>query len=155
MIGSTFLALAANKFLWSVGLAWLLAQALKVVTYYIQNRQIRIHRLVEPGGMPSSHAAMVIALLVGVGIREGVSSTIFIVTLVFALATIYEAIGVRRAAGEQAEIINRLVEHVSRETTGTHLTGPEYHLKERLGHNPLEVAVGSLIGFVMGLMWVG
>jgi acid phosphatase family membrane protein YuiD len=151
MVYATISALASSKLLWSVGLAWFLAQALKVVTYYVQYRQVRMHRLVEPGGMPSSHAALVIALLVGVGMREGVSSTIFIVTLVFALATIYEAIGVRRAAGEQAEIINRLAEYIYRESPEVAPPGREYRLKETLGHNPLEVAVGSLVGLVVSI----
>ncbi|MCD6406995.1 divergent PAP2 family protein [Candidatus Aerophobetes bacterium] len=139
-----------SRLLWSVVSAWFLAQGLKIVTTFLKEKRVNLHRFIEPGGMPSSHAAMVIALLVGVGIKEGMSSTLFIVTLVFSLAIIYEAIGVRRAVGEQAEILNKILDKISPEKKTTR----EKHLKETLGHRPPEVIVGSIIGLIMALIWI-
>jgi len=148
--------LLGNRLLWSVGSAWFLAQALKIVTNFFKEKKINLHRFVEPGGMPSSHAAMVIALLVGVGIKEGIPSTIFIVTLVFSLAIIYEAIGVRRAVGNQAEILNQIISKLpQREQIKFQDKKGKKLLKETIGHSPLEVVVGSIIGLIMALIWLG
>lgn len=137
-----------HPLLLSVFWAWIAAQAIKVIIFSITEKRMSFHRFVEPGGMPSSHAAAVVALLTGVGIREGIDSTLFIVTLVLALITIYEAIGVRRQSGRQAELLNELVPHLS----------PGYHIKheliEQLGHSPLEVLIGGVLGFFMALLWM-
>lgn len=137
-----------HPLLLSVFWAWIVAQAIKVIIFSITEKKISLHRFVQPGGMPSSHAAAVVALLTGVGIREGIDSTLFIVTLVLALITIYEAIGVRRQSGRQAELLNELVSYLS----------PPYHIKheliEQLGHNPVEVLIGGVLGFFMALFWM-
>jgi len=137
-----------HPLLLSVFGAWITAQAIKVIISSISEKRMTPHRFIEPGGMPSSHAAAVVALLTGVGIREGISSTLFIVTLVLALITVYEAIGVRRQAGRQAELLNELLRHLS----PRHPIKPE--LIEQLGHNPLEVLVGGVLGFFMALLWM-
>ncbi|RLE14686.1 divergent PAP2 family protein [Candidatus Aerophobetes bacterium] len=144
-----------SKLLWSVASAWVLAQGLKVITSFLKEKKLKLHRFIEPGGMPSSHAAMVIALLTGVGIKEGVPSTLFIVTLIFSMAIIYEAIGVRRAVGEQAEVLNQIINKLpgAKKIKLQNKEGRKY-LKEILGHSPLEVLVGSIIGLVMALIWL-
>lgn len=143
-----FLLLFTSKLLWSVVSAWALTQALKIVVNFFQEKKIKWHRFIEPGGMPSSHAAMVIALLSGVGIKEGISSNIFIVTLIFSLAIIYEAIGVRKEVGQQAQMINYIIKKLSLEKK------VKKKFRERLGHEPLEVVVGSFIGLLTTILWM-
>jgi len=152
-----FFHLFRSRILWSVVLAWFLTQALKVLVTSSKEKKLRMHRIIEPGGMPSSHAAMVIALLTGVGVKEGVSSTLFIVTLIFSLTIIYEAIGVRKEVEEQAEILNKIMKNLSKEKTGTSSLNLKMHksLRETLGHSPLEVLVGGVIGFLIAVfLWV-
>ncbi|MCD6256748.1 divergent PAP2 family protein, partial [Candidatus Aerophobetes bacterium] len=90
----------------------------------------------------------VIALLTGVQIKEGISSTIFVVTLIFSLAIIYEAIGVRKEVGQQAQILNYIIKRMSLEKEF------KKNLRERMGHEPLEVVVGSIIGLLTAIIWM-
>jgi len=99
-----------HPLLMAVFWAWILTQALKVVVSAMEEKKLKLRRFIEPGGMPSSHAAAVVALLTGVGIKQGIGSTIFIIVLVLALVTMYEAIGVRREVGKQAEFLNELIQ---------------------------------------------
>jgi acid phosphatase family membrane protein YuiD len=117
------------------------AQILKIIFSYIRNRRIDFRRFIEPGGMPSAHASAVAGLTTSVGILEGVDSHLFWVTLFFSLVVMYEAAGVRRAAGHQAEVLNRIIDDVYSEKRF-----PEAHLRELLGHTPYEVLVGALMG---------
>ncbi len=128
--------------------AWVIAQGIKVIVSAGSEKKINLRRFIEPGGMPSSHAAVVVALLTGVGVKEGMGSTIFIVTLVLALVTIYEAIGVRRETGRQAELLNELSRHLSPRSP------VKYKLTEQLGHNPIEVLVGGILGFFIALLFL-
>jgi acid phosphatase family membrane protein YuiD len=107
-----------------------------------------LRRFVETGGMPSSHSASVAALSTAVGLQEGFASAIFGVTLYFSLIVMYDAAGLRRNAGRQAAVLNRLIER--------HFRHPEddtQRLMELLGHTPLEVLVGALLGVVSALLW--
>jgi len=126
--------------------AWCLTQGIKVMLSIIIEKKLKWQRFIEPGGMPSSHAAVVMALLTGVGIKEGIESTIFLVTLIFASVTIYEAIGVRREVGEQAKLLNKILRPSSPERS--------HQLKEQLGHRPIEVSIGGIIGLLMGFLWM-
>lgn len=156
MIECSVASLFKNTLLLSVALAWFVAQSLKVVFTYFDEKKINFHRLIEPGGMPSSHAAMATSLLTGVGIKEGLSSSIFIVALIFSLAIIYEAIGVRRAVGEQAEILNQVARKLSLQKNSNNKKNREGKiLQETIGHTPLQVMVGCMIGFVIAFVWVG
>jgi len=125
-----------------------IAQGIKVIVSASSEKRINLRRFIEPGGMPSSHAAVVVALLTGVGAKEGMESTIFIVTLVLALVTIYEAIGVRRETGRQAELLNELQSHLSPRSP------MKYKLTEQLGHNPIEVLMGGILGFFIALLFL-
>ena len=125
-----------------------LVQAYKGVTEYFRTRRWNLRRFVETGGMPSSHAASVSALSAEVAFRQGVNSLLFGVTLYFSLVVMYDAAGLRRAAGRQAMVLNRLIDQ--------HWKDPEQEtqkLMELLGHTPLEVAVGALIGLSASLLF--
>jgi uncharacterized protein len=123
-----------------------LVQFSKVLTFLVREKKINVRRLVETGGMPSSHAASVMALSTCVGLREGFGSVLFSVVLFFSLIVMYDAAGLRRAAGRQATLINRILyEHLQ-------LQGPPAErLRELLGHTPIEVLVGALIGVLFSI----
>lgn len=118
-----------------------LAQVIKFVTVLMRQGRIDIRTLVTTGGMPSSHTALVMGLTTTVGILEGVHSTLFDVSLVFAFIVMYDAAGVRQAAGRQAKVLNKIVEDLQHS-----LSFKESHLKELLGHTPREVIGGAILG---------
>ncbi|HEU4742037.1 MAG TPA: divergent PAP2 family protein [Meiothermus sp.] len=135
--------LLTNQVLWTAVLASLFAQVLKLIIYYAVEREWQWERFVETGGMPSSHAATVSALATGVGITEGWGSAYFAITAVLAFIVMYDATGIRRAAGMHAQLLNDLVEELQE----LRKQGPQPEpLKELLGHTYLEVAVGAIIG---------
>lgn len=125
-----------------------LVQGYKGVSEFVRTRHWNLRRFVETGGMPSSHSAAVAALSSEVAFREGVTSLLFGVTLYFSLVVMYDAAGLRRAAGRQAALLNRLIDQHWKDP------GQEAQkLMELLGHTPLEVAVGALIGLSASLLW--
>ena len=123
-----------------------LVQLSKVLTFLLREKKINVRRIVETGGMPSSHSASVCALTTCVGLREGTGSVLFGVVLYFSLIVMYDAAGLRRAAGRQATLLNRILhEHIQ-------LPGPPHErLRELLGHTPIEVLVGAIIGVLYSL----
>jgi len=147
MLKTICLILTQRLFL-AVILAWGLAQGVKVMLSIVKEKKVKWHRFLEPGGMPSSHAAVAMALLVGVGIKEGVETTIFMVALIFASVTVYEAIGVRREVGEQAKLLNEILRNLPPQ----HLLS--YRPREQLGHRPVEVLIGGIIGLFAALLLV-
>ncbi|MEO8745666.1 MAG: divergent PAP2 family protein [Candidatus Dormiibacterota bacterium] len=127
--------------------AWTIAQAAKVILTSVRQRRLNLRVLAETGGMPSSHAAIVMGLTAGVGKYSGVSSAPFAIALIFSFVVMYDAAGLRRAAGRQAAILNRLVEDL------VHMRGmQEQKLRELLGHTPFEVLVGALLGIAIGIL---
>lgn len=136
--------LAGNKVLIAALLGWFIAQALKVVYILVTEKKFDIKKFVESGGMPSSHSAFVSAMAVSVGFTEGFSSSLFGMAFVLAFIVMYDASGVRKAAGDQAKVINSIQEMFSFEA-------PVY-LKEILGHTWLEVIVGSVLGIAISLI---
>jgi acid phosphatase family membrane protein YuiD len=139
----------SNPTLWVPMAAGLLVQLIKFVTTWICQRQIDFRVLVQPGGMPSAHSAVVTALATAVGIREGTASTAFALACILAGIVMYDAAGVRRAAGRQARILNRIVEDLYH---GHPIA--EERLWELLGHTPFEVIVGAVIGFAFAWGWL-
>jgi uncharacterized protein len=134
------------KFLLAPVVAWAIAQAAKVVLTSMHQRKLNLRVLAETGGMPSSHAAIVMGMTTAVGKYAGVSSAAFAIALIFSFVVMYDAAGLRRAAGRQAAILNRLVEDL------VHMRGmQEQRLRELLGHTPVEVVVGALLGIGVGL----
>jgi acid phosphatase family membrane protein YuiD len=140
-----FAGIIANHILKTAFLAWLTAQVLKVVINVLTYGKLDVSRLVGAGGMPSSHTALVIALAVGVGKEMGWNSVLFAIAAVLAGVVMYDAAGVRRATGMQAEVINKIISdiyHGERIQPG--------RLKELIGHTPLEIFAGAIIGIVYG-----
>ena len=132
------------KFLIIPVFAWLTVQVFKLLSDSIIHRRINFRRFVETGGMPSSHSAVVTSLMTAVGLSEGIKSPMFAVSFVFSLIVMYDAAGVRRAAGKQASILNQLInsKQVKVDTNEK--------LKELLGHTPIQVFVGAIYGIVVG-----
>lgn len=129
-------------------LAWFTAQVLKVILTLIEKRKLDFRRFVGSGGMPSSHAAFVTSLATAVGIQKGFSDIDFAICTVFALVVMYDAAGVRRAAGQQARILNKLVEQWEK----SDFSDTDKHLKELLGHTPKEVLAGAILGIAIALV---
>jgi uncharacterized protein len=128
-------------------LAWAIAQVTKVLLYSIKQRRLNLRVLAETGGMPSSHAALVMGLTAAVGRLDGVGSGTFAIALIFSFVVMYDAQGVRRAAGRQATVLNRLVDDL------VAMRGiQEDRLRELLGHTPFEVLVGGALGVTVGLL---
>ncbi|MBO5930062.1 MAG: divergent PAP2 family protein [Clostridia bacterium] len=137
-----------NEILITAVVAWFVAQVIKFFTVLIEEKRINFERLVGSGGMPSSHASFVTALTTSVGLNVGFSSPLFAVCFVFSFVVMYDASGVRRAAGKQAELLNKLVENFRRERL--EVTGER--LKELLGHTHLEVVAGAVLGAALAIL---
>ncbi len=123
----------------------LVAQILKVIVELAKNRKLNIRALVETGGMPSAHSALVTALATGVGQTVGWSTPEFAIASIFAVIVMYDAAGVRQAAGIQARILNQIIDEVLHDQ----YEFTEARLKELLGHTPVQVFVGSALGVVI------
>ncbi|WP_308754009.1 divergent PAP2 family protein [uncultured Anaerotruncus sp.] len=148
-------------------LAWFAAQLLKTILAYIPSRKIIWERMVGSGGMPSSHSALVCAVSVGVAKKLGYASPEFALSLAMAGIVMYDAMGVRRAAGEQAKVLNKMVidfkeifqmlkeefDALARgEDVPEERGGPNKRLKEFLGHTPLEVLCGAALGILIAAL---
>jgi uncharacterized protein len=134
-----------NRVLLVALIACLMAQALKLFIELIQNRKLNVSVLVTTGGMPSAHSALVTALATGVGQTIGWASGEFAVAMVFAIIVMYDAAGVRQAAGKQAKILNQMIDELFRE----HPNFNGDRLKELLGHTPVQVIAGSALGITV------
>ncbi len=128
-------------------LAWVLAQGIKFTRHLRGRGEFDFRLFVSTGGMPSAHSAMVSALATSIGLREGWGSPVFAVTLAFAIVVMFDAQSVRRAAGQQARLLNQLVQELLKEH---HLS--KQKLAEFLGHTRTEVFAGLLLGVVTALL---
>ncbi len=137
-----------NSILWTAVLAWFVAQVLKVIFVFIWNRKLDFKRLIGSGGMPSSHSSFVISLASAVGLTEGFSSTMFALSFAFAMVVMYDAAGVRRAAGQHARLLNEMVAEWGK---GDFVLA-EKKMKELLGHTPIEVCAGALLGLMIAVI---
>ena len=129
-------------------LSWFTAQMLKVVLGIVREKRFNFQWFVGTGGMPSSHAAGVSSLATSVGCVSGFDSPIFAVTSVLALIIMFDAQGVRRETGKQAEVLNKIIDDIYA-NKGIR----EDRFKELLGHTPVEVFMGALLGIVMSLLF--
>ncbi len=129
-------------------LVWFGIQLFKFIYDLIKSRKFNFKKLMQAGGMPSSHSGVVVSLTTMIGKNLGINSPLFAVSLIFAFIVMYDAAGVRRAAGKQAKLLNKIVE-----TPG--LTGLQVseRLVEVLGHTPVQVIVGAAIGVAVGLLF--
>lgn len=140
--------LAVNHVLFAALIGWFSAQALKIPIYYFVEHKWDFHRFYGSGGMPSSHSAFVVATALMIGSLEGFSTPIFALSAVLAMIVMYDASGVRRETGAQAVVINQIVKDAI--FKGKPISDEE--LKELVGHTPLEVGGGMLVGI---LVWLG
>lgn len=143
--------LLANQALISSVIAWLVAQVLKTFIDFAMNGSLSPERMVGSGGMPSSHSSTVCALVVSTAICYGVSGFEFGVSFVLASVVMYDAIGVRRETGKQAKLLNLIMQQ---DFFKTKLNGHEFQetLKEFVGHTPLQVLAGAVLGIGIAFM---
>ncbi len=123
------------------------AQGLKAIAELIRNGKINLRAMISTGGMPSAHSALVGALATGVGLQRGWSSNEFAIACLFAVIVMYDAAGVRQAAGKQARILNQMIDELFQDGH----TLNEERLKELLGHTPIQVFVGLALGITIAL----
>jgi acid phosphatase family membrane protein YuiD len=134
-----------NRVLLVALVACFIAQALKLVIELVKNQKLNMSVLVTTGGMPSAHSALVTALAAGVGQSLGWASPEFALAVVFAIIVMYDAAGVRQAAGKQARILNQMIAELFDEK---HEFSQD-RLKELLGHTPVQVIAGSALGITI------
>lgn len=127
---------------------WVCIQTFKVIWDLVVDHKFNFKRILGAGGMPSSHSAVVVSLTTMIGRELGIQSPVFALAAIFSAVVMYDAAGVRRAAGKQAKLLNKIAE-----TPG--LTGVEMQEKlvEVLGHTPTQVIVGAIIGIIVGLIF--
>lgn len=135
------------KFLYIPFLMWFGIQLFKVIYDLVTTKKFNFKRILGAGGMPSSHSAVVTSLATLIGKYEGITTPIFALAVIFAFVVMYDAAGIRRAAGKQAKLLNKLVE-----TPGLSGVQVSEKLVEVLGHTPKQVLVGALIGIIAGLV---
>ncbi len=139
-----FLDITYNQVFVSAFWGWFIAQFLKVLDYYIKEKKFDISKFIGSGGMPSSHASFVMSMSTAVGLNNGWYSNIYGMALVISLIVMYDASGVRRAVGKQASILNQIIEDMTNDRPF-----PEEKLKELVGHTPVEVLVGAILGIMV------
>lgn len=127
---------------------WFGIQLFKFIYDLVKSKKFNFKRLMQAGGMPSSHSGVVISLTTMIGKNVGINSPLFAVALIFSFIVMYDAAGVRRAAGKQAKLLNKIVE--TPELTKVQVSEK---LVEALGHSPKQVIVGAIIGVVVGLIF--
>lgn len=151
---SYFSALMDNNILWTSLLAWILAQAAKIIINFLIEKKWDFNLLISSGGFPSSHTAIVCALAISIGKVEGLDSSLFAIAVALAVIVMYDAAGVRRAAGNHARIINYLVEWMRQYQADRMVHNlQEERLKELIGHTPFEVFGGAILGCVIALIF--
>jgi len=138
-----------NGYIDIVAVSLFAAQALKVVIAIFREKKLNFRYFLDTGRMPSSHSASVVSISAAIGFREGMSSTSFAISVVLATVVMYDATGVRRAAGMQAQILNKITENIWKKE-GMKLL--DKNLKEFLGHTPMEVFWGAILGFVIAFL---
>ncbi len=127
---------------------WFCVQTFKVLWELATTKKFNFKRIIGAGGMPSSHTAIVVSITTMVGRSQGINSVIFAVSLIFSLVVMYDACGVRRQAGKQARILNDIVN-----TPGLSTVQVREKLVEALGHTPLQVIIGAIVGFTAGMLF--
>ncbi len=126
-------------------IAWAIAQLIKVVLELLLTKKFDMNRFVGAGGMPSSHSAFVMSLTSVLGKEFGWDDPMVALSLAFSLVVMYDAAGVRRAAGKQAQILNKIIDEMQK---GNTISDEKERLKELLGHTPVEVLAGGLLGLI-------
>lgn len=142
-----FQQLKQNHILLVTVIAWILAQSIKVAIGVIRQRKFDFRWFVGPGGIPSSHAAGASALATSIGLRYGFDTVSFALAAAFTIVVMFDAQNVRRAAGKQAEILNKMLEDIYWQRRIK-----EAQLRELLGHTPVEVFLGIILGMLIAVI---
>ena len=145
---NTFIMFITNKYIYVPIILWVCIQTFKVIYDLYTTKKFNFKRILGAGGMPSSHSAVVTSIATLMGKYQGVDSPIFALALIFAFVVMYDACGVRRAAGKQAKVLNEIVN-----TPGLTNVEVQGKLQEALGHTPIQVFVGAAIGIIAGLIF--
>jgi len=143
-----FLEFSKNYIFGTAVAAWIIAQSLKVALGVFREKRFNFRWFVGSGGMPSSHAAGVCALATSVGVTYGFDSALFAIALTFAIIVVFDAQGVRLSAGRQAEVLNKMLDDIYWKKKLD-----EEKLKEFIGHTPIEVWAGSVLGVLVSLLF--
>ena len=141
-----FVDLITNPFLLTGVTSWLIAQVLKTILHWIIYKKLDFERIYGDGGMPSGHSATVSSLATICALTFGFGSVEFAITAILAIIVCHDAMGVRREAGRQAEVLNELLRFLE--------TGSDADLKELVGHTPLQVVFGVLIGLSVSILYI-
>ena len=144
---NNILGFIQNKYIYIPFFLWFAIQTFKVIYDLVTTKKFNFKRIMGAGGMPSSHSGVVISLTTMIGKNVGINSPLFAVALIFSFIVMYDAAGVRRAAGKQAKLLNKIVE-----TPGLTSLQVSERLVEVLGHTPVQVIVGAAIGVIVGLL---
>ena len=141
--------LVHNRIFVSAVLGWFIAQVLKTIIHLFLTKQFVAERMIGSGGMPSSHSATVCALATATGMEYGGGSFEFAIAVILAIIVMHDAMGVRRETGIQAKVINEMLEVFT--NMGKKMS-PEEKLKEFVGHTPLQVLAGAILGILIAVM---
>ena len=144
---SVLLEILNNRMIQGGFLAWAIAQALKVVLTLIISKKFDSTRMWGSGGMPSSHSSTTCALMMMIGFSEGFDSAAFALAFAFSAIVMYDAAGVRRSTGKNAAVLNRLIDDLYKDGSFH-----EEHLKELVGHTPIQVLAGAMLGIIIGTL---
>lgn len=147
-MGTFFIQFFTSKYIYVPFLTWFFIQLFKVIWDLVTTKKFNFKRILGAGGMPSSHSAVVMSITTMIGKEYGVGSSIFAACLIFSCVVMYDAAGVRRAAGKQAVLLNKIVQ-----TPGLSGLEVQEKLVEVLGHTPTQVIVGAIIGILVGLIF--
>lgn len=145
---NVFLQIVTNKYIYIPILVWFFIQSFKVIWDLVETKKFNFKRILGAGGMPSSHSAVVVTLATMIGKDCGFDTPLFALSVIFATVVMYDAAGVRRAAGKQATLLNKIVN-----TPGLSSLQVQEKLVEVLGHSPKQVFVGALIGIIVGAIF--
>lgn len=140
----------SNRVLWCAVTAWFVAQALKIPTYWLVEKKLDVMRFFGSGGMPSSHSAFVVSLSIMIGSVEGFDTAIFALSAVLAAIVMYDATGVRKETGNQAEVLNEILRKVF--VDGEPIADDD--LKELVGHTKVEVLGGVIVGIMCAVAFI-
>lgn len=139
-----FEGIVNNEVFAAAFISWFIAQVLKVILTFVSEGRLNVYRMIGSGGMPSSHSSFVMGMSTAVGLANGWDSSAYAIALVLSLIVMYDASGVRRSVGKQAIILNNIIEDLYH-----HKPIAQDKLKELVGHTPVEVFAGALLGIVV------
>jgi acid phosphatase family membrane protein YuiD len=153
MKGEVFYDIVNNKVFIAPCVAWLVAQTLKMLITLVREREFRPSLMVTSGGMPSSHSALVSALATAAAMIDGFGSQVFAVSAILALVVMYDSAGVRKSVGQQAAVLNRMLQEFRARRT-IPLAEMEQDLKELVGHTSFQVIIGCIVGIIIAWLWI-